>query len=389
MPLSEQTVKKLSLISLIFLAVTGSFFMLFAFFLNKGTLTVIAHAPYVINIGNIKTEACPTDECSVVMAPGKYEVTLKKAGYRDAVISVDVPIGGEKKAKVDFEFLPTLRLYGDESAMRIFADPVVAPADDLPLTGIFYEKNYLAYIDRDSETHRQTLYVRTINAGQVGEKTIATSFMREIKDYKLVTDIENRGKIALIDATAGASTLYMIDLKAKTRENLLTYPLITDIRWIPGGDDFLFSARDEGDISESLFIFHWADRKASKLNLKTTLANVVPVNASTLIAATLQNLGGDGSGNDLEGHLVTLGENEATPSVMSALVGNAATTFAGNTAPLLKFIEYSLPTDQARLLKIAPDLGYPARAALSETQKSAYFLIDGKDYELQFADEVK
>jgi hypothetical protein len=376
MPLSEQTVKKISLIGFIGLAVLGAIFLFFAMFLNKGTLTVIARAPYVMNIGNFKNEACPADTCSVTLAPGRYEITLKKEGYRDARITVEVPIGGEKKEAVEFMFLPTLRLLGEESTLKIFTTPAVAPADDMPENGVFYEKNYLAYIARDPETRRHTLYARTIDNGKTGEKTVAASFIRDIDSYRLVTDIENRGKIALIDSTAGTSTLYMVDLKEKTRENLFTYPLIGDIRWIPGGDDFLFEAREEGNIAMSIFIYRAAGKTAAKLDLATPLADVVPANGTQLIAATMQTVSGQGTGTDLEGDLVTLGENAATPNV-AAIFG---------TAPALSFVDYSLVSNQARLLKLAPDLGYPSRAALSETQKSAYFLIDGKVYELQFTD---
>jgi|GEM_PF-2350115 len=389
MPLSEQTVKKISLFGFIALAVLGALFMFFAMFLNKGTLTVIARAPFVMNIGNIKNEACPADTCSVTMAPGIYEVTLKKEGYRDAVITMDVPIGGEKKESVEFDFLPTLRIAGEESALKIFTAPKIEPADDMPEIGVFYEKNYLAYIARDPDTHRHTLYVRTIENGKAGAKTVAASFIRDIKNYKLITDIENRGKIALIDSTAGTSTLYMVDLKAKSRDSLFTYPLITDVKWIPGGDDFVFSAREEGNIGETIFLNKptvdgttgAAKANIEKLGLITTLKNVVPVSATRLIAATTQKVSGQGSGAELEGALVTLGEIEATPSALAAIVPALST-------PGTEFIDYSLVSKQARLLKHAPDLAYPSQAVISETQKSAYFLIDGKVYELQFTDQA-
>jgi len=186
MPLSEHTVKKISMIGFFTLAVLGAIFMFFAFFLNKGTLTVTARAPYVMNVGNIKTEACPADNCSVVMAPGRYEVTLKKEGYRDAVITVEVPIGGEKKEAVEFEFLPTLQIAGEEIALKIFTMPKIEPADDMPEDGVYTEKNYLAYIARNPVTHRQTLYVRTIENGKPGEKALGLITPWDILDDDVV-----------------------------------------------------------------------------------------------------------------------------------------------------------------------------------------------------------
>jgi hypothetical protein len=75
---------------------------------------------------------------------------------------------------------------------------------------------------------------------------------------------------------------------------------------------------------------------------------------------------------------VTLGELEATP--------NVAGLISVTTAPVLKFIDYSLVSGQSRLLKSAPDLTLPQKGEISATGKSADFLIDDKDFELVFTD---
>jgi hypothetical protein len=75
---------------------------------------------------------------------------------------------------------------------------------------------------------------------------------------------------------------------------------------------------------------------------------------------------------------VTLGELEATP--------NVAGIINVTTAPVLKFVDYSPVSGQSRLLKTAPDLNLPQQGKISPTGKSAYFMIDGKDFEFVFTD---
>jgi len=379
MPVTEQTTRKILLIIFIALAVIGALFMVFVFFFNRGTLTVISSAPFSVEIAGIKTEVCATDACSTVLAPGDYTIILKKAGYRDVTRRVSVPIGGERKEEAEFEFIPALTLKGSESDLKLFAGPQVT-AEDLPESGVFREKNYLAFIARDPDTHRHTLYIRSIEEGKAGEKTAVTSFIRDIKSYILIPAIETQNKIALIDGTAGTSTLYMIDLTKKSRENLFTYPLISGVKWVPDSSDFLFEARAEGDLSTSIFLHKTAAKEPIKLELKTLLKNVIPVSKDRLIAATNQYIAAENELAKLEGQLVTLGEAEATPAV-TALAVTAP-------SPALNFIDYSLLSNQGRLLKTAPDLAYPQEGTLSETQKSAYFLIEGKVYELQFMDHA-
>jgi hypothetical protein len=372
MPLTEQTVKKIYLIVFIVLAVSGALFMVFVFFFNRGTLTVISKAPYTITVPRVRTEICADDSCSVVLAPGDYEVTLQKSGYRDITRKVTVPIGGETKEEIAFAFVPMLKIKGDESDLKLFAARQFT-GEDLPAEGIFSEKNYIAYLARNPESHRQTLYTRPVKDGKAGEKTAATSFIRDLKSYFMVPSIEQRDKIALIDSTADTSTLYIIDLKAKTRDSIFTYSLINGFEWLPGGDDFIFEAREGTQLATSIYLSR-AGGQPQKLTLVTSIKNIVPVSGNRLIAATTQFIAAADQLSGLEGGPVTLGESQATPD--AALLG---------TAIVLNFVDYSPADGTAQLLKSAPDLAYPAGAKLSETQKSAYFLIDGKDYELQFS----
>jgi hypothetical protein len=375
MPLAEETKKRIWQIIIIAVLVCGALFMVFAFFLNKGTLIISAKAPYLIDIQGIKTVTCNQDDCPVVVAPGDYSVTVQKEGYRQVDLKVSVPIAGEAKREVTFQIVPKITLLGDEKTLNIFPAPVV-DTKDLPQTPLFYDNNYVLYIERDAQTHRQTLYVRGIEDGKVGEKTVVTSFIRDPQNYRIISSIEKNNKIALIDNAADGSTLYMIDLKEKSRTALLTFPLISDLKWLPGTDDFIFEGREEGDLATSIYVY--SQGKTQKLELETPLKDVIPVSKDRLVAATIQQASGNTDLSQMEGGIVVLGENEATPSV--------APLFSVQPAPVVKFIDYSLTANQGRLLKVVQDLNLPQNGKLSETGKSAYFLIDGKDYELLFSD---
>jgi hypothetical protein len=377
MPLTEETKKRIAKIFIVAILICGALFMLFAFFLNKGTLAISGKAPYMVSVEGVKTVTCGQDDCKIEIAPGEYQVAITKGGYKQVNLTVNVPIASETKHEIKFQIMPALILLGEEKTLNLFLLPSVK-ADDLPAGPLFYDENYVVYIERDPQTHRQTVYTRSIKEEKAGEKTVVTSFIRDLKNYLIFPSIEKNGKIALIDVTENGSTLYILDLKNKTRNSILTYPEIKNVKWLPGTDDIIFEGRGEGEIASSVYFYSAETHQAKKLELQTPLTDVVAATGDRLIAATMQGIGDNNNLSGLEGSLVTLTENEATPE--------ALTPFTITSAPVLKFIEYSITADQTRLLKAAPDLSLPQNAKLSETAKSAYFLIDGKDYELVFSD---
>jgi hypothetical protein len=367
--------------------------MVFAFFLNRGTLVIVSDAPYIVNVFAGKTAACAEDTCRIVVAPGEYNITLKKEGYKDESLKVSIPIGGEHKEEVDFEFIPYITLASENDA-KLFDKPVIDDAT-LPKDGIFYGDNYLAYLERDPGTHRLTLYLRGFQDGKLQAKTAVTSFIRDPQNYKLILSVDEQKKIALIDNTADGATLYMIDLKEKTRTSVFSYPQILDVKWLPSSSldaadsgNFLFEAREQGDASSSIFYYDTQKKDASghakdaakKLELKTELKNVVPVSADVLIAATNQQIVTPEDLATLEGQLIVLGEREATPQVGIDLTGIKI------TPPVLSFVDYSLISGQSRLLRVAPDLVYPKEAKIGELKKSVLFMVADKVYELHFRD---
>lgn len=369
--MNEEAQKKLYMWGLIALAIMGALFVLWATFLNRGTLTVNGDAPFIINVAGLKTESCPESPCSVVLAPGDYVISFQKAGYRTVERNVNVPIG-EQVEDVTFQFIPVISKRGVESDLHVFTDPVMS-IPDLEDTPVFAEKNYATYLAFDLESKRQTLYILGLADDQLSEPRVATSFIRTIDDYTIVPGIEDHNRIALIERLEEESSLYMIDLSEKSRDNILTLPYIHDMKWIKGSNNFLLEAREKGKLNSSIYLYDADAKEVRKLDLETSVANVDILEDGRLIAATTQSFVGAGASDQLGGQLVTLGEIPATPSVTSNMLGSQ-----------VSFIEYLLSNNTARLIAIESSISRTDAIKLESDRKTLLFLTNGEVYELKF-----
>lgn len=370
--MTEETQKKLYIGGLIFLVIAGTLFVLWAMFFNRGTLTVEGKAPFIINISGVRTESCASSPCSTVLAPGDYNVSVQKTGYRTVSMDVNIPIGGEHREEVAFEFIPVIAKRGVEADLQLFAKPEINVPEldeDVPL---FQEESYVAYLAYDSETKRQTLYVRGIANGELSEPRVAASFIRRIDDYTIIPAVDAYNAVALIDRGDEESTLYLVDLSAKTRNNVLELLFIEDATWITA-TKLLVEGQENGDIGATLFVHDVENKETTKLTLKAPLDNVAVVSEDRLIAATTQTFVGVGPSDQLGGELITLEELAATPD----------TTLNG---PQLSFIEYDFATDQARLIALEPSITGADQIRLEPDGKSLLFLTNGEVYELTFAE---
>jgi len=328
--LAEETIRKLWVWGLIILAILGALFLVFAIFLNRGTLTLEGNTPFKVDLGNFQTEVCSDSPCSIVLAPGEYSIQVSKEGYRNVDIAFTLPIWGEHLQQVEFEFIPSLTSLGLESDYNHFT---YSEVDTTTLPDVFFrEANYLTYMGRNVENGRQTLYYRDTYGGVLGDEIPATSFIREVNDYVIIPLIEDQNKIILIDQSDQRSILYVIDLIEKTRNNIVEYPIITGAKWISGTDNFIFEARDFGEVDTSIFHYNSSSIESSKLSIQTPVSNIAVINDDKIIAATSQVVSGVEEGGSLAGQLVGLGEEQATQNA--------------NT----QFIDYSISDDQSRLI---------------------------------------
>lgn len=398
--------------------------MIYAFFLNHGTLIINGEPPFNVAINDFKNINCLDTNCQTTLAPGNYTLTFKKEGYKDLVKDISIPIGGQTKVNADLEFIPYLSQLDPTEAVKIFTSPTLSDAQfkQLPTKTIFYDqqdKPNIAYINVNPDNNRQTLYTRSFQEsgspattgsapGQestLGPEKMVTSFQRELQSYNIIPDLEDRQKIALIDYTSGQSTLYLIDLKKKTRSNILTMPFIKTVKWLPNSEDLLLEGKAEGDLVSSIFLYSASapqsqpqaqtqgqiQSQLQKLDLKTGLNNVVAISKDRLIAATNQQIQTSGDPAKLEGMLVVLGENQASPDAGTGGIGigaapaNSVDTQAQIQLPAISLIDYSLVGLQGRLLKTSTTLFLPKVLKISMDKKSVYFYDDNNAYELHLA----
>ena len=368
--ITQETLKRIYLYGLIAAVGVGLIFVLFAVFINKGTLTVIAKAPFTVNIGNIKTEICVRDECSIVMAPGEYTVIVKKAGHKDYVKEISVPVGGETREEAAMIFIPVVREVDPEEDVDVFGIPIV-DMDQLADKEPYFDENYVVYLEREIGRGRQALFVvplRPDTSGKenapdydLGEPYVAASFIRTISDYVIYPFITAKNKIVLVDKTLSGAALYLVDLTAKTRDNLVSFPVIENVKWLPETDDFIFEARDKSDLINSIYLYQSNQAAAVKLGLPGPLAWIEPLDSRTLIAATNQNVVGPAGTDELIGSLVSL-------SAIKSEVTN--------------FITYDLITGDTRFLAYTDVFYDLEEAKLRPDKKGVYLLQGAKIFEL-------
>jgi len=259
------------------------------------------------------------------------------------------------------------------------------PAELKDIKPIFLGDGYAAYLKNSPDTHRQTLYLRGTAGAELGPETAITSFTRSMKNYRLFLNLDGNSKIGLIEDDDTGSTFYVIDTAAKTRTNLFSYPNIKSVKWFPKSDNFLFEAREGGDIATSIFLYKPADAankdaKITKLNLQTPLENVAIQDQENLWAVTTQSVQGAENPALAEGKLVVLTENEASPDLSDLAEG---VTLTLNTP---KVIQYSLVSNQVRLVKNMDGVDAIEEVIMNENKKSLYLKMGEKILEFVFSD---
>ncbi len=379
--LSEETTKKLWIWGMAAIVLIAAFWLIFVVFFNQGWLAISGKAPFTVVVGNVKTESCSESPCTITLSPGEYSIEIQKEDHKTEYLDAEVPMGGIYEHEVEFTFREYVALLGEESSLNYFNG--APPAElDLPRP-YFIGDSYAVYLLRNRETGRQTLYYTEIVNGKADEPQIATSFIRDLTDYQIYSFIELSQKIVIVDKSRGRSVLYLIDLKEKTRDNILDYPLIDGVKWLDDSPNFLFEARDEDSVSTSVFYYDGAAGEAKKLPLKTSLSNVVMLNSENLLAATDQNANGVAANNSLEGQLITLGESAASGEVKVDLFTDDLNNVP-SAVPVTNFVQYDMTTGNLRLILSESGLSGVEEIKLGPDKKSALVLAGGKVYEMRF-----
>jgi hypothetical protein len=421
--IADEVQRKLWTWSMVGAVILGIIFMFWTMVLNRGTIIIHSKAPFTLTIQNLRTENCLTDDCSTVVAPEDYSITVAKTGYKSFSQAITVPIMGKYEQSVSLQFIPVISASQLPKTQIFPNDPHLTPAQIKQLgltaqTQIFFNapKNLICYISVNPANLRQELFLAAINAdGSPGTPQLVTSFLRDIQNFVIAPNAAG-DKVAVIDRAPDGATLYVVDRKAQNRTSLLNYPAIRDMRWIDGTNNFIFQARAAADGQELLYLYSWDDGKVMPLSLNTPLEDVAIIGTDRLLAVTNQQLPPDVTPDQLQGALVTLGENQSTLEVNDNPILNQqqadATTNADAAAsldataslssatatlstsgsstvtatPLYAFIDYSLVTNEARIITTIATDPFPAQVKASTDAKSLYFLQGGQVFELRLAE---
>lgn len=393
MALPEETKKKLYLWTLITLAVAGLLFVIFAVFINRATLIFQGNAPFNINGGTFNF-SCLASPCQTTIAPGDYSLIITKDGYTTQQKPLSIGIFATNTQEITMQLIPLLRELGSEAELQFFARPAVT-SESLGNTPLFYEEGFIAYLGRNPENGRQTLYYRSLQSAELGPETVATSFIRDLTDYTIVPAIASRQKIAVIDNSAQEGTLYMVDLATKERHSLLSFARIENMKWIPETNNFLLEARDFNQTARAIYYYEQnkdsqnqdtqnqqnpqsaAAASPRQLPLRTSLANIDFLDPQNIIAITSQAP-------------ITPAENQQNIFIALEDTEAAAQNVALETPPEtetsipLSFIRYSLQNSQTFLIATQTFPTLPTQAKINPPANTLLFLINNTVYELKF-----
>lgn len=343
--LTEETQKKLWLWGMVAILILGLFWLIFVFWFNRGSIRLEAEPPYRAEIAGVGIETCAENPCIITVAPGDYLVRLTKDGYVDMDLNITVPLGGEGVETVEFQYKSAMATLGQEADLGYFAEDGYKVSEEeatalkLP-ERIFTEENFAVYLARNPENGRQTLYYREALAdgSGLGEAVVAASFIRDINEFDIYPYIDEAQKIVLVDKSNDKSVLYLIDLTAKTRDNILEHANISGVKWIPATESFLCEARDFGSPLNGIFSYDTEEGEGSTLTLEASLNNVDFIDSSSLFAATRAN----------------------------------------------GYVRYYIDSDMEQSLMQYQTGGEPERIKLAPDRKAALILKDGTVYELRF-----
>lgn len=343
-----------------------------ALLVNRVNVTFIAKAPYEIEISNGKKLACPQNECHIVLAPGIYSAKIIKEGYREGVEEFSVTSGSQPVKQLSLQFIPTLKELSTSEA-DIFTQPKFTDEQlrQLPTKEIFYDEEAVFYLTINKQTSLQTLYSRTHKNGILEAEIALTSFQRPFKNHLIFPNLKEQ-KVIIIDSPDQNATLYFVDIKNKTRTNLLNFPSIKDVMWLTGGSDFLVQARDENTVADHIFRYSFQQQRTQKLPFTVSLKNIVSLDSERLIFATDQLKDDSATLEVKEGKLLDL-ENENI-----LLSPDQATSFS--------FIDFSLVSLQGRLIKNFPEMALPESLILSNDRKEILFKSGEKYYQLRISE---
>lgn len=278
-------------ISITILAI-GILWLVFVFFLNKGTIEVQAPAPFVITLSNGRSQNCDTNSCKITVNSGTYTLSISKQGYDNYQENVNVGFLSQISVMPQLRFTPVVISRG--SAEDFLKESTATQSNNFSLNSPFSlsdDGTLITYILRNPENFRQNLVFQKVDGNQLsGEPQMITSFIRDLKKYALSIS-PNKSIVAVVDQSDNQkSALYIIDNVQKTRNLVLSYPFINKIIWLDDAH-FLSEVTLPETFEKKLVIYDLSTQKEQQINFQTNMNNAIIISASQIIIAALQDTG--------------------------------------------------------------------------------------------------
>lgn len=230
---------KLRIILSVLILIAGLAFLIFVFFFNRATLSVTAEAPFSINLVGITSRNCDQSPCAITVAPGHYQLKLRKDQFFDISEEIDLPLGQTTEKKHTFKPQPSLKLTGAKFSNDTARAFFVADSPDKARPTLYQDDNLITDLQATPDASRATplLY-----------------FTRSIK-RSIIAANPSRDKLALIDQTDAASqSLYLLDLKAKSRQALEQEQQYYGAKWL-NDQTLIVQRRNLTTIVDELYLY--------------------------------------------------------------------------------------------------------------------------------------
>lgn len=312
---------------LIGLAIIGSvIYFLWGNVINRGTLKIIADAPFHVEIFGVSQHDCLISPCGIKLKSGPKDLIISKDGARTLIAEADIKLWRTTELSLNFDLLPTV------IEIQNIPEEEIIPEYDLVFDG---KAQMQKLVGLDDPTKTGIVY-----------------FPQTLDEYTIV---HGKNAVLVIDDSKPEGEGYIVNVKDNTREKIENSDIINfeDGKWSPDGKYMVFKKND----STYLWILNAEDKEIEQLSLATGLDMTSWIYNNYLIFISNQAYSSE---NDVE---ITLLAQEALTGYTFGIYNPERNIIGkiGNFAEIIRMPEKFISTASG---------------------EAVYFQIDGKKYKI-------
>lgn len=232
MSLKPETVNKLRKLAVPLFFILAAAFMIYAFFLNRAHLAISGPAPFSVTIKNLRSENCAASPCHITLAPASYDLEIDKIDYFPVTAHVDLKLWQTLELKPDLQQRPYLQPLGNWDSV-IPQELIPQPTD---------------YTIKDAAPNLQPALFKGT------DPTPLIYFTRKINKFKLFPSPDEK-YVAMLDfLDDNTSSLYLLDLAAKTRTLIQSENSIVELKWLSDSQRFLIQKVNLTTLNREIYL---------------------------------------------------------------------------------------------------------------------------------------